>query len=403
LLQILALFAFTAIYYLPPSIMSTYQASSETSSFSHPQLQLSPSHTYYARKLLYQNLDRLKSVVAAGAGLKADSQSDLNAVLNSLYPDSQEIQIVVEQLERLLMVHQSLSSQKTRHSQELYKTEQQIFWLLGFKLCHPTHQGTILVVDDTLLNLRLLSKVLSHQGYEVHTAENGLSAIASVQSLNPDLILLDIMMPDIDGYEVCERLKANPLTCDTPVVFISTIDQVFDKVKAFGVGAADYLTKPFQPEEILARVAHQLSFRNLQKRLEEQNLRLQKEVQEHKQTEAKYRSIFENSPNGIFQTAPDGRYLNANLALANLYGYSSPDELIDAINNIAQQLYVLPQRRNEFLEAMQQHELLLDFESQIQCKDGSVIWISEDVRKVYDEENRLLCYEGMVRNITARK
>jgi PAS domain S-box-containing protein len=384
--------------------MSIYQASSETQAFSPPQpLQLSPSHTYYTRKLLYQNLDRLKSVVVSGAGLKADSQSDLNAVLNSLYPDSQEIQIVVDQLERLLMLHQRLNNQKTRHSQELLKTEQQIFWLLGFKLCTAANQGSILVVDDTLLNLRLLSKALTHQGYEVHTAENGLSAIASARTLNPDLILLDIMMPDIDGYEVCARLKANPLTCDIPVVFISTIDQVFDKVKAFDAGAADYITKPFQPEEILARVAHQLSFRSLQRRLEEQNLRLQKEIQDHKKTEAKYRSIFENSPNGIFQTAPDGRYLNINSALANLYGYSSPEELMNTINNIAQQLYVLPQRRNEFLEAMQQQEILLGFESQIYCKDGSTIWISEDVRKVYDEENTLLCYEGAVRKITARQ
>ena len=384
--------------------MSTYQNSSETSPFSQsPQQLLSPPQAYYIRKLLYQNLDRLQSVVIKGAGLEADSQSDLNAVLNSLYPDSGEIQEAVQQLERLLRLHQSLNSQKMRHSQELHNIEQQIFWLLGYKLRSPTHQGSILLVDDTPLILQLLSKMLSNQGYEVHTAKNGLSAIDSARELNPDIILLDIMMPGIDGYEVCERLKANPLTCDIPVMFVSAIDQVFDKVKAFSIGAADYLTKPFQPEEVLIRVAHQLNFRSLQKRLEEQNLRLQREIQERKKTEAKYRSIFENSPTGIFQTAPNGKYLSANLALANLYGYSTPEELMDAVNNIAQQLYVLPQRRAEFVEIMRQQQVLLDFESEIYRKDGSTIWISEDVRKVYDEDNVFLGYEGIVKNITARR
>ena len=224
--------------------MSIYQDSSETSSARSQQPQLSLSHTYYLRKLLYQNLDRLQSVVARGAGLKADSQSDLNAVLNSLYPDSQEIQSVFQQLERLLLLHQTLSNQKVRHNQELDRTEQQIFWLLGFKLCHPTTQGTILLVDDTPLILQLLSKILTNQGYTVHTAKNGLEAINAARELKPDIVLLDIMMPDINGYEVCERLKANPLTCDIPVMFVSAIDQVFDKVKAFDIGAVDYLTKP---------------------------------------------------------------------------------------------------------------------------------------------------------------
>ena len=382
--------------------MSTNPDSSETAAISRSQQpQLSLSYTYYLRKLLYQNLDRLKSVVARGAGLKADSQSDLNAVLNSLYPDSEEIQSVLQQLERLLLQHQTLSNQKVRHNQELDKTEQQIFWLLGFKLCHPANQGTILIVDDTPLMLQLLSKILTSQGYRVHTAKNGLEGINAARELKPDIVLLDIMMPGINGYEVCERLKANPLTSDIPVMVVSAIDQVFDKVKAFDVGAVDYLIKPFQAEEVLIRVAHQLSFRSLQKRLEEQNLRLQKEIEEHKTTEAKYRSIFENSPNGIFQTAADGHYLNANTALASLYGYSTPEELINAINNIAQQLYVHPQRRDEFVEAMQQRQVILGFKSEVYRKDGSTLWISEDVRKVYDGNNDFLYYEGIVRSMTA--
>jgi PAS domain S-box-containing protein len=121
------------------------------------------------------------------------------------------------------------------------------------------------------------------------------------------------------------------------------------------------------------------------------------------QAEEKYRSIFENSVEGIFQSTPDGRYLSANPSLVELYGYESLEELCASITDIEHQLYVLPDRRAKFMRLIEEKGCVSDFESQVYCKDGSVIWISETARAVRDRNGNLLYYEGTVANITARK
>jgi two-component system, sensor histidine kinase and response regulator len=124
-----------------------------------------------------------------------------------------------------------------------------------------------MIVDDTPDNLRLLSAMLSDRGYEVRSVKNGSTALMGIRAAAPDLILLDINMPDMNGYQVCERLKDNPQTQNIPVIFISAYNEVFDKVKAFSVGGVDYITKPFQVEEVLVRIENQLIVRRLQEQL----------------------------------------------------------------------------------------------------------------------------------------
>ncbi len=141
-----------------------------------------------------------------------------------------------------------------------------------------TALGNILVVDDTPENLRLLSTMLTHRGYAPRCVINGQMALRACNSNPPDLILLDIMMPEMNGYEVCQHLKSEAKTREIPVIFISAKDEVFDKVNAFAVGAVDYISKPFQFEEVLARIESHLTLRNLQKQLKEQNMLLQEEI-----------------------------------------------------------------------------------------------------------------------------
>lgn len=141
-----------------------------------------------------------------------------------------------------------------------------------------TQLGNILVVDDTPENLRLLSTMLTQRGYVPRCVINGQMALRACNSNPPDLILLDIMMPLMNGYEVCQNLKSDPKTRDIPVIFISAKDEVFDKVNAFAVGAVDYISKPFQFEEVLARIESHLTLRKLQKQLKEQNILLQQEI-----------------------------------------------------------------------------------------------------------------------------
>ncbi|OUC15930.1 MAG: hybrid sensor histidine kinase/response regulator [Alkalinema sp. CACIAM 70d] len=144
-------------------------------------------------------------------------------------------------------------------------------------------QGNILVVDDTPANLHLLAKVLTDHGYTVRLAPSGPLALRSINVCLPDLILLDIMMPEMDGYSVCRSLKDNEKTQNIPIIFLSALDEALDKVKAFKVGAEDYITKPFQEAEVLARVEHQLKLQCLQKQLIERNLALEQSNRELEQ------------------------------------------------------------------------------------------------------------------------
>jgi CheY-like chemotaxis protein len=141
-------------------------------------------------------------------------------------------------------------------------------------------QANILVVDDVRANLQLLVSILAKRGYKARPATHGRMALSAARAELPDLILLDIMMPGLDGYEVCRRLKAEELTRDVPVIFISAMDETLDKVTAFSVGGVDYIPKPFQVEEVLARVETHLALRRLHRQLQAANAELARRLEE---------------------------------------------------------------------------------------------------------------------------
>jgi signal transduction histidine kinase len=131
--------------------------------------------------------------------------------------------------------------------------------------------GEIVIIDDTPANLRLLASLLGDRGYQVRPFPSGKLALAGLERCDPDLILLDIQMPQMDGYEVCQILKSQPRTRDIPIIFISALSEAIDKVKAFSCGGVDYITKPFQAEEVIARVATHVELYHLQQQLQTQN------------------------------------------------------------------------------------------------------------------------------------
>ncbi|MDD2733316.1 MAG: response regulator [Desulfuromonadaceae bacterium] len=164
------------------------------------------------------------------------------------------------------------------------------------------HSGRILVVDDTTANLQLLTKLLTGHGYAVYPASDGGLALEFVRTTLPDLILLDIRMPGMDGFEVCRRLKEDARTRAVPVIFISILEDERDKVQGFRAGAVDYITKPFQPEEILARIQTHLRLRELTERLEQKvaertkalesmNMALEEEIRERRRAEESQRRL----------------------------------------------------------------------------------------------------------------
>jgi len=135
--------------------------------------------------------------------------------------------------------------------------------------------ASVLIVDDTIYNIQLLSLMLINQGYEVSQATNGIQALEIATKELPDIILLDIRMPDMNGYEVCRKLKENSITRDIPIIFISSVEEPSEKVEAFSVGGVDCISKPFQLIEVLARIETHLRLCLLQKRLQVQNEQLQ--------------------------------------------------------------------------------------------------------------------------------
>jgi len=141
-------------------------------------------------------------------------------------------------------------------------------------------EATILIVDDNHTNLKVLCNAISDSGWEILVATDGKSAIEQAEYAQPDLILLDVMMPGIDGYQTCQTLKKNALTEDIPIIFLTALSEKFDKVQGLLIGGVDYIIKPFQTEEVLARLHVHLKLRFLTKQLELQNQQLEKRVEE---------------------------------------------------------------------------------------------------------------------------
>lgn len=252
-------------------------------------------------------------------------------------------------------------------------------------------KANILVVDDKPDNLRLLSAMLAQLGYEVRKVINGQTALKTAQAAPPDLILLDIMMPDMNGYEVCQHLKASVQTRDVPVIFISALDEVLDKVKAFAVGGVDYITKPFSEEEVFARVENNLTIRRLQKQLGEQNARLQQEIcyrqkAEEKliQSEAKFRNLFENSPVGIFRAhIADGLLVEANQRLIQMLGYSYAADVIN--QKAIADLYIALDAPHLMLAELQTKGEVNNLKTQLRKRDGTALRVMISARMNAEE------------------
>jgi sigma-B regulation protein RsbU (phosphoserine phosphatase) len=203
-----------------------------------------------------------------------------------------------------------------------------------------------------------------------------------------DVVVLDVCVPDGAGLASVSLIKAEAPTM--PVIVAGDTDNEAVAVEAVHAGAQDYLVKSqLTPGWLERSIRYAIERHRLDMAL--------------LAAEEKYHSVFDHLVEGIFQTTPDGHYLMANAALARIYGYSSPEELMTSVTDIGQKLYVKDGRRDEFIRIMQEHDTITGFESQIYRKDRSTIWISENCRAVRDREGRLLYYEGTVEDITQRR
>ena len=243
-------------------------------------------------------------------------------------------------------------------------------------------KGNILIVDDTLINLELLETVLDDAGYDARTATSGEMAIKSIEKHMPDLILLDIMMPGIDGYETCELIKKNPLFRDIPIIFISAKNETIDKVTGINLGAVDYISKPFDISEVLVRIKSHLSLSFLQKTLERKMSIIDKNVI-------------------TFSTDLNDLITDVSEALCKVSGYSK-EELIGNKHDILRH----PDMKNEvYLDLWEtlQDQKTWQGEMRNIAKDGTSYYVECIISPTKDINENLIGYSYIIHDITDKK
>ncbi|MEL7038015.1 MAG: diguanylate cyclase [Cyanobacteria bacterium J06592_8] len=265
----------------------------------------------------------------------------------------------------------------------------------------------ILIVDDQPENIKILTKMLSRAGYKLRQAINGKLALISASSKPPDLILLDIMMPEMDGYEVCRRLKENIETSEIPIIFLSALDELSNKMKGFEVGGVDYITKPFQFQEVLMRVKLHLSLQYQKQLLEEQNQTLRQAISKCQQAETQlklFNQAISACRNGIIitdATQPDHPIIYVNKAFEKTTGYLASE---------------VQGKNCRFLQGEDRDQANLDIirnalKNQEDCltllrnyrRDGTLFWNEVSIYPVQDSTGKVTHYIGIQNEITERK
>ena len=269
-----------------------------------------------------------------------------------------------------------------------------------------SERSIILIVDDNQTNLDVLFELLKNYGFKVLVAQDGESAIEQIEYIHPDLILLDIMMPGIDGFETCHRLKADQATQDIPIIFMSALSDTVDKVKGFQTGAVDYITKPFQHEEVLSRIQTHLTIRSLQKKLEEKNVELAHLNQNlERLVEQKSKQLIDQektaiigrltqgmvhnlkSPLQVMQTSVD--LIETKATKINDYSFFSYTkyilQAITKVNQIMDTLMVKSRKeQKQDLQAVNINELV---QREIQLLEGNLYFKNKIKKKYFYDEN----------------
>ncbi|BAY36353.1 PAS/PAC sensor hybrid histidine kinase [Nostoc sp. NIES-2111] len=266
------------------------------------------------------------------------------------------------------------------------------------------NQGVILIVDDNPTNLELLFDFLANAGYTVLVAEDGESAIARAEYAPPDLILLDILMPGMNGFDTCQYLKNNPLTQDIPVIFMTALTDTVDKVKGLNLGAVDYITKPLQHEEVLARVKLHLRLCQLTKTLKEQNQLLEAEILERRRVEEKLReqaALLDITTDAILVRDLNNRIRFWNHGAEHLYGWQAQE----IIGQDANKLLYKPQTLSQ-LQTVQ--ESLVEYgywqgELQQITKDGKAIIVASRWNLMCDQDGQPRSILTVNTDITEKK
>jgi PAS domain S-box-containing protein len=270
------------------------------------------------------------------------------------------------------------------------------------------NENEILVVEDTAASLKLLSDILSGEGYSVRPASDGELALRSVQAKLPSLVLLDIRMPGIDGYEVCRQLKSDKRTKDIPVIFLSSLSEVVDKIRGFQMGAVDYITKPYNREELLARVHTHIELYRLKNNLEalvrERTVKLMESEKAYKKKADELRIVADYANDWEYWLGVDGRYIYVSPSCERITGYAAEAFYADA-NLMLRILH--PDDRAWYVqhvfETMQCKDCCVSKELRIITKDGQTRYIEHRCNAIIGDDGVWMGQRGSNRDITEHK
>ncbi len=278
--------------------------------------------------------------------------------------------------------------------------------LINYDSSNIEEKPTILLVDDNLKNLQLLTSILSRKGYKIRVATNGFSALNSVKNVLPDLILLDVMMPEMDGFTVCKTLKANPNTQEIPIIFVTALNDISEKIKAFEAGGVDFITKPFNSKEIIARLELQLNKKNMKQQLEQKNRQLEEEIKTREEIERDLRLLeraISASSNGIVVTnaqLPDNPIIYVNSGYEQITGYSRK-EIVGKngrfLQGEATDKLELKKLREAIVKGEAYQGLLCNYRL-----DGTTFWNELRVSPVCDPDGKAINFIGILTDVTAR-
>lgn len=249
----------------------------------------------------------------------------------------------------------------------------------------PTTQELILIVDDNPTNIKVLSDFLRGYGYKILVAKDGETCLKRLEKVTPNLILLDVMMPGIDGFETCRRLKAAPTTQSIPIIFMTALTERVDRLKGFQLGGTDYITKPLQQEEAIARIQVHIKHHRLVSQLEEENQLLQQKNQDCKEeircqtwtksalslSEEKFAKAFKLNPYPItISTLREERYLEANQCFCCLTGYRQ-DEIIGK-TAAELKIWVYAEEHQTFVTQLRSQGSLSNYQFKYRTKLGQI-------------------------------
>ena len=272
-------------------------------------------------------------------------------------------------------------------------------------------KGKILIVDDNYSSGELVKAILEEEGYSVHVEQSGESALFKMNTIQPDLVLLDVWMPGLDGFEVCKMLKEDEQTKDTPIIFLSASTDTEEKVNGFQLGAVDYITKPFEQTELLARVQTHLQINRMRVQLEQQakelavfNQQLGNEINQNKLAEERLRKFIlgiENTNDAIFITNVNGEIEYTNAAFEKIYGYST----LEAIGKTPRILKsgLLTREDYEYYWNTLLSGKSASGEIQNKTKDGRIITIEENTTPIISDKDELIGFISINRDVTERK